>query len=159
MTKDEVLALFCKYIDPASKTRAKLSVHLRPQKTAPHKFSLPAAHAFLAALRTHNIPIDEEQYLALSASEPPIPAVKVHWADVLLRQKGLEMAVDPGVARALLDQLDVLGKQYPAEGEGEVQLADDVVFIKDVQEFLGSLRLSEPARPVEEFHDLPLSRF
>lgn len=159
VTKDEVLAMFAKYIDPASSTRSKLSVHLRSQKPTARKFSLPAAQAFLVLLRTHNVPIDEEKYLALSASEPPIAAVKAHWTDVLVNGKDPEVRVDPVVASTLLQELDVLGAKYPAVGEGVVELSPSLVYIKDGKEFRQGLKLLGPARAVEEFYDLPLSRY
>jgi len=159
VTKDEVLSLFSTHIDPASPARSKLSVHLRPQKTVPHKFTLAAAKAFLVQLRAHNIPVDEEKYLALSASEPPIAAVKAHWTNALIHGKDSNAGLDPAQARALVEEIDTLGSKYPAEGENAVELSKDVVFISDIGKFKDGLRLSGPARPVEEFHDLPLSRF
>lgn len=159
VTKDEVLAMFAKYIDPASSTRSKLSVHVRSQRPAPRKFSLPAAQAFLVLLKTHHVPIDEDNYLALSASEPPVAAVKAHWTDVLVNGKDPGVRVDSAVASTLLEELDVLGAKYPAVGDGVLELASNVVYIKDGKEFRQGLKLTGPAKAVEEFHDLPLSRF
>lgn len=168
-----MLALFSKYIDPASKTRSKLSVHMRPQKIVQPRFSLSAAQAFLISLRTQNIPVDEEKYLELSAGEPPVAAVKAHWEGVLVggddgvtgggadRSADLssEIASAASSRRTLLDEIDVLAKRYPAVGDEEVDLGADVAFISDPEVFRQGLRLSGPPRPVEEWDNIHLSKY
>lgn len=159
MTKDEVLAMFTQFVDPASPTRSKLSIHLRPKNPVPKKFSLPAAQAFLVSLRAHNIPVDEEKYLAGSASEPPIPAVLAHWTGVLLQGTEPAISVTPAVAQELLKEIEKLGAKYPAVGEAAVELDSNVNYIEDGKAYRETLVLSGPAKPVEEFYDLPLSKF
>lgn len=157
VTRGELLALYSQYIDPSSSTRSKLSVHVVPQKVS-RKFSQAAAEAFLVLLRTHKIPIDEDRYMELSASEPPISAVVAHWKNVF-SQPSIQPSVDASVTQMLLGALEELGRKYPVSGEEEVKLREGTVFVEDVKTFKASLRVTEPARPVEEFHDLPVSRF
>lgn len=138
---------------------------------------MQAAQAFVQRLREHNINVDEEEFLHLSESLPPIAAVKAHMSSVLLSgaigaealpeivRPGIDAAndrapIDPNVGKLLLDELEALGRQFPAEGEGDVHLSDAVEYITgDTSVFKAGLRLSDPPRPVVEFHDLPVSRF
>ncbi|TDL24920.1 insulin-degrading enzyme [Rickenella mellea] len=156
ITREEVIGLYSKFIDPASPTRSKLSVHLQPQKKAPRKFSVPASQAFLSLLRSNNVPVNEEEYVELSSREPPIVAVKKHWEQVL--HSG-EISVDASVSETLLHAIDDLGKQYPAVGEGEVKLREGTTYIRDPKNFKASLKVSEHPKPVEIFYDLPVSKF
>jgi len=163
VTKAEVLSLFSDFIDPASSRRSKLSVHMKPTKSVLKKFSLAAAHGFLSLLRSQNVPVDEEQYLELSAREPPFPAVKAHWSGVLLGPNGITntngQQLDKADAQKLLGELDKLAEQYPAVGDEKVELSPSAVYITDPEELRSKLRLSGPAKPVEDFYDLPLSKF
>lgn len=152
---------------------------------------MQAAQAFVAQLHARNIAIDADEFLHLSESLPPIAAVKAHMATILLgggadadvaaTASALEDNVppdsagtivpdtqrvpsDPDDGRMLLQELEALGKQYPAEGEGDVELSKAVEYITGDATAINAfkrerLRLSNPPRPVEEFHDLPVSRF
>ena len=148
-------------MDPSSPTRAKLSVHLRPQRTAPRRFSISASQAYHVLLKSHGVTIDDGKYEELSASEPPIQAVKAFFSQLLLTSHGEAhgITVDPSVGKMLVDAVEELGTKYPAVGEEEVVLRHDIAFIEDHKAFKASLRSSGPATPVEEFPDLPLSKF
>ena len=177
VTKEEVIECFKKFVDPSSPSRAKISVHVKPQNPPPRRLSLQAAQAFAQRLQEHNIAVDTEEFLHLSESLPPISAVKAHMSAILLGDDIVSEAIlgdvqpsagavdarmpsDPDVGRLLLEELEALGRQYPAEGEGDVQLNKAVEYITgDASVFKAGLRLSDPPRPVEEFHDLPVSRF
>lgn len=161
MTKSEVLGLFTRAIDPSSSSRAKLSVHLRPQRTPPRRFSVSASQAYRVLLETHGVHIDAAKYEELSASEPPIEAVKSFFSQLLLTAQGEShgIKVEPAVGKMLVDAVEEFGVKYPTVGEEEVHLRHDVTFVEDPKVFKAGLRVSAPASPVEQFPDLPLSKF
>ncbi|KAI5119937.1 hypothetical protein M0805_002126 [Coniferiporia weirii] len=152
VTKADVLAMFTEYIDPASPSRSKLSVHLRPQKAPARKLSLPAAQAFLMSLRAAGVAADEEAFLAQCADEPAVAAVKAHWKGVLHTQSGVP-------AEELLEELEDLALKFPAVGQGAVELSPNAVLISDSAAFRAGLELSGPAKPVDDSPALPLSKF
>lgn len=122
---------------------------------------MTAAEAFLVQLHERAVQIDEEQYRAASAGEPPIAAVKAHWTSLLLEGKDPRVKVDDATARELLEELDKLAKKYPAAGEETIDLGPEVTFIKDISAFKKTLDVTGPPRPVEEISetDIPLSKY
>lgn len=163
ITREEVLALHQLRLDPSSRSRSKLSVHLKPQRTQVARFSVAASEAFLSLLNTHGVSIDEQLYAQLSAAEPPVAAVKEHWTNVLVKNAGMPggIIVEPAIASSLISAVDKLARDYPIADStvDEVQLDKSTVFIDDVSQFRSSLRVSDPPKPVEVFHDLPVSKF
>ncbi len=107
------------------------------------------------------MPLDEEQYLELVETEPPLTEVKAHWTSVLLGPSHTanadEQRLDETNAHKLLGELEKLADQYPAVGDEKVELSPSVVFITNPEEVKSKLRLSNPAKPVEDFSgELPL---
>ncbi|KAH8114098.1 insulin-degrading enzyme [Phellopilus nigrolimitatus] len=157
VTKADVLAMFKEFIDPASPNRSKLSIHMRPKNPPARKLSLAAAEAFLVALRSAGVTVDDEAFSAQTADEPPVAAVKAHWEGVLCDAKAERPEIS---VEALLTELEELALTHPAVGQGDVELSPNAAFIADGAAFRESLALSGPAKPVEDsVLDVPLSKF
>ncbi|KAL5511367.1 STE23_2 [Sanghuangporus vaninii] len=151
VTKDDVLAMFKEFIDPASPKRSKLSVHMRPQKQPTAKLSQAAADGFLSALHGAGVFVDLEEFNSLCTDEPPVAKVREHWESALQDQPNVN-------GSELLAKFDELVRSHPAVGQGAVELNPSVQYITDGAAFRESLRLSDPARPVDEA-EVALSRF
>lgn len=151
VTKNEVLDLFTRYIDPTSDARSKLSIHMRPQTKPAKKLSLPAAQAFIVSLRAAGATVDEEAFIAQCSDEPLVSAIREHWEQVLNEQNL--------PTEALLAELDHVAESYPALGQGPAELDAKAVFVTDVAAFRASLKPSEFAKPVDAPSDMAFSKY
>jgi len=157
VTKQEVIDLFMQRIHPSSKTRSKLSVHMRavPPAEPDPKFSLAAATALLPALKSRGVAIlDENLYQTLATQEPKLSVVKGYWENHFKSLPNLK----PESARELLEMADKLAKEFPSEtevtGGDEGKLAADVQRIQDMAAFKAGLTVSKAATPVTIYSDL-----
>jgi insulysin len=144
VTKDDILAIFRQHIDPASTSRSKVSVHMRPQKAAALKLSNAAAQAFLEELRNAGYDMDNEEFAKHCSEEPVVSTVKQHFNELLQERLGAKSA------ESLLFKLDELVLQHPAIGQGVVELSPSAVFITDCAAFRESLLLTGTAKPVAD---------
>ncbi|KAL5492063.1 STE23_1 [Sanghuangporus weigelae] len=147
INKDDVVKVFKMFLDPASPSRSKLSVHMRTQNPSAPKLSDRAVEKFFAALQKAGVEIEEEEFASL-CEELPIAQARDYWEEAHREHfKGESHA-----AHKLLEEFDRLAKKYPQEGYEPVDLSQaNVVFIKDGADFRQSLGLSGAAMPVEEY--------
>lgn len=142
-----------KYIHPASQTRSKLSVHLRSQTAPSPNFSMAAATELLGILKSRGIAVDEGPYLALSAREPPLFAVKGFWATHFKTLPD----VAPETVQFLLTSMDRCCKDHPSDKDNfaeDGKLQGNYKHIHDVAAFKASLATSRAAVPVAIYSDL-----
>lgn len=138
---------------PASKTRSKLSLHLRSQTASSPKFSVAASKVLLTELKFKGVVVQEEDYNKLSAAEPPLSAVKAFWTNHFKSLSDLGKDDAEGLLRAM----DRLAKEHPvaASADGaEGKLGDDVVHVHDMALFKAGLIMSKAATPVVEYNDV-----
>lgn len=149
ITKDDVLSLFMTHVHPASKTRAKLSMHMVSQKIRPKKVSLAASQAFETLVRVAFPDVDEKVWKE-SAESDPLNLVEYgrFWLKILDSDEG----------RKLLAQLPILVDKYPVDGEGEDRRRSDVIYIEDPKAFKAGLTASVDPGPFVQWNDLPISR-
>ena len=149
INKDDVLKVFKTFLDPASNSRSKLSIHMRSQNPSPPKLSDKAAEKFFVALRKAGVVIEEEEFASV-CEEMPVGQARGYWEEALHEH----FHGDSRKSHRLLQEFDGLVEKYPQEGYDPVDLqagGAHVVFIKDGAEFRQSLTLSAAAFPVEEF--------
>lgn len=149
ITKDDVLSLFMTHIHPASKTRAKLSIHMVSQKIRPKKVSIAASQAFETLVREAFPDIDEKAWKE-SGENDALNLVEYgrYWLKILDSDEG----------RKFLAQLPVLVDKYPVDGEGEDRRRSDVTYIEDPKAFKAGLTVSVDPGPFVQWNDLPISR-
>lgn len=168
-TLEDLINFFDTYISPSSTQRRKLSIHLASQllpstgstdksKTSPRRFSVAASEEFLAVLKKHGIPTEDEAlYRSLSKAEPPIQAVKAFWIDYL--KKFSEADVSRETKEVILGSIDELARRHPRKEEGEeeagksaaaavVKVGVEPVVIRDIPTFKARLSLGPAAVPV-----------
>ncbi|KAG8937301.1 Insulinase (Peptidase M16) [Tulasnella sp. 418] len=177
ITKQDVVDLFMTKMHPSSKTRSKLSIHMRSQakgrSTSPSsapspnlRFTVAASHSLLAILKDHGIVVDEPQYHDLSAAEPPLGAVKSFWEGhfnmLNAKPRSDKEWLSKENGEAILKEIDRIAATNSDEsttgGETEGKLGDDVVFIRDIAPFKAGLRIGKAATPVEIYNDLAGSK-
>ena len=144
ITKDDVLTLFKQHLDPASTSRQKVSVHIRPQQAPALKLSASAAQAFVVELRDAGYEIDDEEYNAHCSEDPTVASVKEHFDGPLRDRIGAK-------ADELFKKLDELVQTYPAVGQGAVEIDPRAVVLDDGLAFRDGLKLSGTAHPVSSF--------
>ncbi|KAJ7709455.1 Metalloenzyme, LuxS/M16 peptidase-like protein [Mycena rosella] len=153
VTKEDVLSMFLSDLHPASKTRAKLSVHMRSQKSRQPRVSSTAAEAFAALVREKGVDgVTETAWNdAPSGDEqPPLPDFKKYWSGVLGGKEG---------GQDLLDAIPGLVAKHPIPGEGEDAPRPGVTYITDVEAFRKGLTVSVDPGPMVQWGDLPVSKF
>ncbi|KZP01147.1 hypothetical protein CALVIDRAFT_475281 [Calocera viscosa TUFC12733] len=150
LTKQDVTDFFMEQIHHASPTRAKLSVHMRSQhkRGAVPKFTVDAAKALLPTLKEHKLPIQEDQYFALSAPEPPLSAVTEFMQGFLA---SVQMPQD--VVDKVMTALNKAANDHPAKAaaaDDNVTLSANAVIIEDVPTFQAGLLQCKAAVPVQQ---------
>ena len=150
ITKDDVLSLFMTHVDPASKTRTKLSVHMVSQKIRPKKVSLAASQAFETLIHEAFPDIDEKAWKESVEDNDSLSLVEFghYWLKVL----------DSDDGRKLLAQLPILVDKYPVDGEGEDRRRSDVTYVEDPKALKAGLTVSVDPGPFVHWNDLPVSR-
>ncbi|KAG9014054.1 Insulinase (Peptidase M16) [Tulasnella sp. JGI-2019a] len=153
VSRQEVLDLFMEKIHPASKSRSKLSLHLRSQTAPSPKFTVAASVALLNALKLRGVAVQEEDYHRLSAAEPPLSAVKAFWTNHFKSLSDLSKSN----VEDLLKTMDRVAKENPAPNsaeDGNGKLADDVVYVHEMSTFKAGLAMSRAATPIVLYNDV-----
>ncbi|KAH9945848.1 Metalloenzyme, LuxS/M16 peptidase-like protein [Epithele typhae] len=160
VTKEEVLELFSSHVDPSSKERSKLSIHLKSQKPRPPKISIAAMEAFAQKVAEKGYTVEEQAWrdALVGDGETALDKFGQYWRDTLLAQAA---TVPPEVAQGLTAEVPVLMKQCPAvdDGADEATLGKDVIFIQEPNAFRASLAVNERPQPMVEWGDLPTSKY
>ncbi|KAJ7074118.1 Metalloenzyme, LuxS/M16 peptidase-like protein [Mycena amicta] len=153
VTKEDVLKLFLSDVHPASKTRTKLSIHMKSQKKRQPRISPTAADAFTALVREKALDGVTEAVLndAPSGEEPHEPVeFGKYWVGLLgTKPDGQE----------LLKMLPALMAKHPVPGEGEDLPRPGVTYITDLGAFRKGLAVSVDPGPMVDWADLPVSKF
>ncbi|KAJ7217182.1 Metalloenzyme, LuxS/M16 peptidase-like protein [Mycena pura] len=153
VTKEDVLRMFLSDVHPASKTRAKLSVHMKSQKPRQPRVSSAAADAFEELVRERGPPgiWESTRKDAPSGEEcPQLSDFVKHWTGVLKDMDG---------GQDLLRLIPQLVAKYPVPGEGEDVPRPGVTYITDIEEFKKALAVSVDPGPMVQWGDLPISKF
>ncbi|KAF7363794.1 Insulin-degrading enzyme [Mycena sanguinolenta] len=153
VTKEDVLRMFLNDVHPASKTRAKLSVHMQSQKPRQPRVSSAAAEAFAVLVREKAIPgVTEAAWNDAPKGEdhPQLPEFVKYWTDILGDKVG---------GRELLTMIPELVTRYPVPGEGEDIPRPGVTYITDIEAFRRGLVASADPGPMVQWNDLPISKF
>ena len=159
LTLSDLQEFYAVYIDPRSRQRAKLSIHLHaqakpasktPPGTASMKFSVEASNLFLVDLKAAQIPVDEPQYIALSKAEPPLDAVLQFWTTHLgnvpfISKEKREQLLERAKELAILHPV---GMQGADDSMNKGRLLEDTIVVDDLKTFKKQLPLSEVAVPV-----------
>nr|GAT43337.1 insulin-degrading enzyme [Mycena chlorophos]GAT43339.1 insulin-degrading enzyme [Mycena chlorophos] len=150
VTKDDVMALFMSAVHPSSKTRAKLSIHMKSQMKRQPSISPAAANAFTALVRVkafEGVSLDD----APSGDQP-------HRAADLGKFWIATLGAQPE-APELMKALQGLAAQYPVPGEGEDLPRPGVTYLTDLDAFRKGLAVSVDPGPMVDWPDLPVSKF
>ncbi|KAJ7311450.1 Metalloenzyme, LuxS/M16 peptidase-like protein, partial [Mycena albidolilacea] len=147
VTKEDVLRMFINDVHPASKTRAKLSVHMQSQKLREPRVSSAAKEAFAMLVRGKAIDgVTEAAYDdAPDEEHPQLSDFEKYWKGVLSDKQG---------GQELLAAISELVAKYPVPGEGEDVSRPGVTYITDVEAFKRGLVASQDFAPVQ-WGDLP----
>ncbi|KAF5373799.1 hypothetical protein D9758_000838 [Tetrapyrgos nigripes] len=148
ITKDDVLSLFMSKVHPSSKSRSKLSVHMKSRKPSPKHVSTAAVQALETLLRDSNLELNGVAWKeTLGEETPKLDAFQTYWAGVLGGKEGGE---------AILAAIPELVKKYPLEGEGVDPVQDGVTFIEDLKVFRSKLQVAVDPGPMVNWGDLPV---
>ncbi|KAJ6525427.1 Metalloenzyme, LuxS/M16 peptidase-like protein [Mycena vulgaris] len=153
VTKEDVFKMFLSDVHPASETRAKLSVHMRSQKTRLPRVSSAAAQAFAVLVREKAFDgLTETAWNDAPSGEEPtsLPDFVEYWSGVIGGKEG---------GQDLLSVLPELVAKYPIPGEGEDVPRPGVTYITDVEAFKKGLVPSVDPGPMVQWGDLPVSKF
>ncbi|KIY63428.1 insulin-degrading enzyme [Cylindrobasidium torrendii FP15055 ss-10] len=146
ITKEDVLDLFLTKVHPASKTRAKLSVHMQSVKPRVPRVSEAAAAQF-AELVAKSMP-DVDQSAAASELGEGVHSIldfRAHWAQVLAGRD----------VTKLMEAFPRIMQENPVEGEGEDRVREGVTYITDPGEFRKTLKPAPAVASRVEWGDLP----
>ena len=143
------MSLFMTHVHPASKTRAKLSMHMVSQKIRTKTVSLAASQAFETLVHEAFPDVDEKAWKeSLEGDVLSLVEFGHYWLKVL----------DSDDGRKFLAQLPVLVDKYPVAGEGEDRKRSDVTYIEDPKAFKAGLTVSVDPGPFVQWNDHPVSR-
>ena len=157
ITKSDILDLFLTRIHPSSPTRSKLSIHCLSQKPRPKQISTAAGQAIASLARAAGVVVDDADWQEELGSDPAssIADFEKYWKDVLV-----EPTVKLAVAQQILAEIPSLAEKYPAEGDIEDSVKrPDVTYIDDLKAFRATLTKSDTPEPLENWGDLPTSKF
>ena len=142
---------------PSSPTRSKLSVHCLSQKPRPKQISAAAGQAIASLARAAGVAVDDADWREELGSDPApsIADFEKYWKDVLV-----EPTVKPEVAQQLLGEIPSIVEKYPAEGDIEDSVKrPNVTYIDDLKAFRATLTRTDTPEPLENWGDLPSSKF
>ncbi|KAG8828958.1 Insulinase (Peptidase M16), partial [Serendipita sp. 399] len=113
LTLEEMIEFYDAFIDPASTSRAKLSMHMHSQTkpSAKSNFSVAASKVFLEDLKEAQVPVDEAQYTALSKTEPSVDAVVGFWTKYL----GTLASLSAEKRQRLLERIKEIAELHPVK--------------------------------------------
>lgn len=182
LTKADITDFFNTYLSPASLRRAKLSVHMVAQKTAPAPVALSDGEkrdklraALAQAMAANKLAVDEDKLKAalepvdFASEQPPPPpvvdaaaavealGVRVVGAEGSAEEacKALE-AAGPAVAKAWGEAFATLREKPKLEEAEPVKVALEPVWIEDGHAFRSRLEATcsvQPVRSVSDFED------
>jgi len=154
VSKQDILSLFLSRAHPSSKTRSKLSIHVKSQKPRPKHISRTAADAFAQVVQENDIRIDEADWSAsmFADGEPTETQFSAFWKDALAE-------APEGTSDRLLAALPHLLERFPAQKDAQGSLTKDVVHIDDILAFKKSLKVSEYPKPLVAWNDMLTSKF
>jgi insulysin len=145
--------MFMNDVHPASKTRAKLSVHMQSQKPRQPRVSSAATEAFAVLVREKALDgVTETAWKDAPSGEdhPPLPDFEKYWKGILGDKDG---------GQELLGMIPELVAKYPVPGEGEDIPRPGVTYITDVEAFKKGLVASVDPGTMVQWGDLPISKF
>lgn len=160
ISKSDLLAFFKQYIDPASPTRRKLSVHIKTQHVGP-VFDPMVATTFLSELAQLGVPLPEEELAQLIASDR-VPALQIDDV-VAFARAAVSAASSPnskeageaaapvlaeGVAEETEKKIEALKAGVAVEHKKEATLREGNILIEDIRAWKAGLTTTEPAKPV-----------
>jgi insulysin len=155
ITRDDIMKLFMERIHPSSKTRSKLSIHLRSQASPSPKFSVAASRELLPALQSRGIEVKVDDYHKLSAAEPSLANIQAFWSSHFKTLSHLSQEH----AKELLLMMETLTRTHPSEAESDSGVVPPgAQYIRDVASFKAGLTVSKAASPVEIYNDLATSK-
>ncbi|EJC99129.1 uncharacterized protein FOMMEDRAFT_113079 [Fomitiporia mediterranea MF3/22] len=145
----EVRTMFKECLDPSSKTRSKLSIHMRSQKPSkPPKVpvepnvSIHAAQEFMGLLKKEGICVNENEYKSKCEVEFTLPEMQEYLEETCLSE--LQKNNDTKV-QELFRRLKSLVEKHP------VKPALEVKHIDNGAKFRQGLQLSDVAKPVKKY--------
>ncbi|KAH7107595.1 Metalloenzyme, LuxS/M16 peptidase-like protein [Auriculariales sp. MPI-PUGE-AT-0066] len=109
LTRADMLKFYAEYFMPTSPKRRKLSVHLKGHPKVDALFSVAASNRFLSVLKLHGVPVNEDDYVASSAAQPPVTAVTAFWEQIF---SGIE-TLSSTTAEEILKQIASLAQEHP----------------------------------------------
>lgn len=124
------------YLHPYSATRKKLSVHLESQYRGV-KFDPQRAMPMIQAFFMKGIPVSQEKFMCLMASQPGVTDIQAFARDCLKDAPDLSSQD----REALEGIIDDLGSMVAGEESGAT-LRETNTFISDIRAFKASLELS-----------------
>ena len=154
VTKQDVLSLFLARVHPSSKTRSKLSIHLKSRKPPAKHVSREAADVFAKAVQEHDIDIKDVDWSTslYAGGKPTETQLSAFWKEALV---GAPVEKSDKLFAALPHLLE----QFPAQKDAQGSLPEDVIHIKDIVEFRSSLKVSEYPKPLVAWNDNPTPKF
>jgi insulysin len=127
---------------------------MRSVKPRPKKVSTAASDAFASLVLEAHLAVDESKWKeSLGGDGTPLATdFTNYWQQVFASKDSAE-------GKRVLDLLPGLITKYPVEGEGEDQVRPDVTYVQDLKTFKAGLKVSVDPGPVNQWGDLPVSRF
>jgi insulysin len=127
------------YLHPSSSTRKKLSVHLKSQYQGV-KFDPQRAMPMIQAFFMQGIPVSQEKFMVLMASQPGVTDIQAFARDCLDHASEL-----PSQNRAALEgMIDDLSSMVAVGEESGALLRETNTFITNIAAFKAGLELSPP---------------
>lgn len=150
VTKAEVAALFASKVHQSSSSRSKLSVHMISQKARPKRVSAEATQLFETAVSEKIPGVDAKAWKTDLEETPLLQEFTKYWKEKLGES-------DDG--QALLKTIPQLVDDHPLDGERQHFSKPSATYIQDLKQFKASLQPSTDPGPMEEWNDLPVSKF
>ena len=152
--KQDVLSLFLSRVHPSSKTRSKLSIHAKSQKSRPIHISRAAADAFAQVVRENGIQVEEAGWSSslFADGEPTEAQFSAYWKNALAD-------APEGMSDRVFAAMPHLLELFPAENDAQGSLTKDVIHIDDIHAFKEGLKVSEYPKPLVAWDDVLTSKF
>ena len=148
VTKEDVLNLFMAKVHPSSKTRSKLSVHMKSKKPRLPRVSEEASRVFTALVREKMPDLDENAWKDLGEGVHTLADFQSHWAQAL---EGRDVS-------ELMAAFPAIMEKHPVEGEGVDKKREGVEYIDDLAAFRKTLQPAPLVGALVEWGDMPAPR-
>lgn len=135
-------------VHPSSKSRSKLSVHMKSTKARQPRVSEEAAKQFAKLVREKMPDVDESAWKDLGEGVHTLADFQSHWAQAL---KGRDVS-------ELMAAFPAIVEEFPVQGEGVDKPRDGVEYIQDPTLFRTTLKVAPETGPLVEWGDMPASR-